>query len=287
MSTPNKFKESELIKYNNSLVIRTAMQGWRSDMEDESLIFIDNELGCLVFCVMDGHSGSEISRYVKLKIRNILRKDPNFMKKDFINALKYLPQKLDDSLLSEEGQMVISDLLSTNNRSGSTGGSTLTIGIIYGKQAYIANVGDSPCYLYTNNNKNIFKMFEEHNTRLGSEIERIEKVGGFIENNRVLGKINITRAIGDFEFKNKNNKQNIISTDPKIFTKELNNDDYIVMGSDGAFEKLSPKIIGNYFIKNELNIINCERLIDTAVSDTYEDKIGKDNVTLIVFKYVM
>jgi protein phosphatase 1G len=44
-------------------------------------------------------------------------------------------------------------------------------------------------------------MSEDHKTNLPAERERIEKAGGKIERGRVNGNLNLSRALGDFKFK--------------------------------------------------------------------------------------
>lgn len=44
-------------------------------------------------------------------------------------------------------------------------------------------------------------MSVDHKPELPSEMARIEKAGGFVEENRVKGILNLSRSLGDLEYK--------------------------------------------------------------------------------------
>lgn len=73
-------------------------------------------------------------------------------------------------------------------------GSTANILYITSSCIYIANIGDSSSVMYANGVA--VKMSEDHKTSLDSEKERILNAGLKIINNRVEGKLNLTRAFG-------------------------------------------------------------------------------------------
>lgn len=73
-------------------------------------------------------------------------------------------------------------------------GSTANIVYITPSYIYLANIGDSYSVMYANGIA--VKMNEEHKTTLDCEKERILNAGLKITNNRVEGKLNLTRAFG-------------------------------------------------------------------------------------------
>lgn len=73
-------------------------------------------------------------------------------------------------------------------------GTTANLVFIEDKKIYVANVGDSYSVMYKN--KEAIKMNTEHKTCIKSEEERIKNAGFKIINNRVDGKLNLSRAIG-------------------------------------------------------------------------------------------
>lgn len=86
--------------------------------------------------------------------------------------------------------------------------------LIVKDKIYCANVGDSRSILCYKNNK-LQELSHDHKPQLDKEKERIEKAGGFVADNRINGSINLSRAIGDLEYKKdvklKQDEQIIIS----------------------------------------------------------------------------
>lgn len=73
-------------------------------------------------------------------------------------------------------------------------GTTANVIYIFNNKLYVANVGDSFAVMYKN--KQAIKLNIEHKITVKSEEERILKSGCKVINNRIEGKLNLTRAIG-------------------------------------------------------------------------------------------
>jgi serine/threonine protein phosphatase PrpC len=72
--------------------------------------------------------------------------------------------------------------------------------LIIGNKLVCANVGDARAVL-CRNGKAIDLSVDQKATRI-DEQERIKKQGGYIVFGRVLGRLAVTRAFGDFDCKN-------------------------------------------------------------------------------------
>ena len=87
----------------------------------------------------------------------------------------------------------------------------------------------------------------DHKASRPDEQERITGEDGKIEFDRVGGKIAITRAFGDFEFKvyvdHEGNevRKNVISVEPEIrrYDFDPNKDEFLLIASDGLFDKFT------------------------------------------------
>ena len=68
------------------------------------------------------------------------------------------------------------------------------------------------------------------------EVARIASVGGFVTNGRVLGTLAVARAIGDITLKEAGNTPAVISSPDIAAFKPEENDDFIILASDGLWD---------------------------------------------------
>jgi len=84
------------------------------------------------------------------------------------------------------------------------------------------------------------EMSFDHSPSVEKELKRIEKAGSKIVRGRVDGGLNLTRSIGDFKYKKKENikpEEQPITANPDVFEYKLTDDiDFILMGCDGIWE---------------------------------------------------
>ena len=73
------------------------------------------------------------------------------------------------------------------------------------EQLYIANAGDSRTILSEKSGK-VLALSVDHKPEIDTEKERIMKAGGFITNGRINGNLNLSRALGDLEYKRDSNR---------------------------------------------------------------------------------
>lgn len=87
-------------------------------------------------------------------------------------------------------------------------------------------------------------MSIDHKPEMVAEKSRIEKAGGTVAGGRVNGNLNLSRALGDYEYKvndknasNKNPKDFIITAFPEVTETVLSNDvSVLIVGCDGIWE---------------------------------------------------
>ena len=78
-------------------------------------------------------------------------------------------------------------------------GCTANVVLFTDTEIYCANAGDSRCVL--SKNGVAIEMSIDHKPDNTSERFRIEKAGGFVEDNRVKGVLNLSRSLGDLKYK--------------------------------------------------------------------------------------
>ena len=81
-------------------------------------------------------------------------------------------------------------------------GCTATVVLVTKTDYYCANAGDSRSVLARSGQGNLMlALSEDHKPDNAEEKARIMAAGGFVEENRVNGSLNLSRSIGDFEYK--------------------------------------------------------------------------------------
>ena len=102
-------------------------------------------------------------------------------------------------------------------------GTTANVLCLYENFLIVANVGDSMSVLFSDGKA--IELNTEHKTSTPGEEERVKNSGMKVINNRIDGKLNLTRAIGDLQFKNKSLRpyEQAVTAYPEFTTYELNN----------------------------------------------------------------
>ena len=173
-------------------------------------------------------------------------------------------------------------------------GSTANICLLKRNCIYIANVGDSLSVMYKK--KKAYKLNKEHKTTVEKEYNRIRKEGGRIQNFRINGKLNITRALGDLSYKNKNNnliyEQDVIAM-PEVYKYPLEDVDFIVMGSDGFWDygEDYQTICDNIYdeLKKNPKRDLCDligTIFDKALAKANNYLRGTDNMSCIIIQFL-
>lgn len=282
--------------------VSSSMQGWRLKNEDAHIAALDVDKDTHLFCVFDGHGGSEVSKFCEMKFRETLLQNENYQKGSYELALKETFLKIDQLIESPQGQLDIqaiinkdknldtSQLQSKTEYATSNAGCTANVLLIVGNTYYCANAGDARCILYRNT-KEVVSLSEDHKPDGEIEYKRITKAGGYVLDGRVCENLNLTRAIGDLEYKKNADltpEEQIITSNPDIVKKEFTAEDaFFVLGCDGIWEMLQADEITG-FINGELKQENCdmkkmaENLLDKMIAQDTSEGVGCDNMSLII-----
>lgn len=178
-----------------------------------------------------------------------------------------------------------------NNGNGNSG-CTANVVLIVKDKIYCANSGDSRAIIMRGGNA--FALSVDHKPETPTELSRIEKAGGTVTNGRVNGSLNLSRALGDLEFKknnrfpgNKNPKEYIITAFPDItetsFTPDIN---LIILGCDGIWECKTNQYIVEYFNRSSpTNLVRtCEDFLDSILAPDTSTSWGLDNMSVIAIR---
>ena len=186
------------------------------------------------------------------------------------------------------------DKIQLNNLFSNDIGTTANVLLLKNNYFYVANVGDSLSVMYKK--EKAIKLNQEHKTTLDKEYNRIKKCGGKLINYRINGKLNITRAIGDLSYKNRNNgliyEQDVLAI-PEVMKYSLDDVDFIVMGSDGFWDYGDDiqTICDNIYkeIKNNPKKDLCDligNIFDKGLAKSNNYLRGTDNMSCIIIQFV-
>ena len=105
----------------------------------------------------------------------------------------------------------------------------------------VANVGDSRCVL--SRGGKAVAMSEDHKPENAEEARRIAAAGGFVVNGRVNGNLNLSRAFGDAEYKQRRDlppEAQIVTVAPDVRAVALERgDDFFLLACDGIWDVMS------------------------------------------------
>ena len=258
----NTFQENEII--NDFFQYEKQNKEFRNQMEDFSYInknFLEKDNHKMsLFAIFDGHNGTIVSEFLQKNFARTLRK--NLEKSQF---------KIEESL--GNSFIEIDSELKKNEKSKMTG-STATIVLIDNNLIYCANVGDSTCYYLSIDE--IKQLSIQHNIKNKKEVDRIKKNNGLIFNGRVFGSLSVTRAIGDFDFKD----AGVVAIPTISKEKICDKSKFVILASDGLWDVIS-KDDAFEMSKNMENAKGfCEMLVKDAI-----DKGTGDNVSCIVIQF--
>ncbi len=212
--------------------------------------------------------------------------------------------RMDELLQTPEGKKELAQIKSGEDDSKgdyqteSFAGCTANVALLVKNELYVANAGDSRCVIMSKGHA--IAMSEDHKPELDHERDRIQKAGGYIVDGRINGNLNLSRAIGDLEYKKNNDikvHEQLIVAVPEIKQRTLTSDDeMIVLGCDGIWECLTNQQICEFLqgkIKDGKNIsVAVEDLLDNIVANDTSSKIlfilsnilagvGCDNMTCV------
>jgi len=170
-------------------------------MEDSHIaIDIPSKPDHLFLGVWDGHAGGGAAKYAHDNIINFLEATDEW--KEYISQGVENPELVGRAMISaflalDEKMRVYQQ--TTNGHD--TSGCTSVTAIVTPKYIICANAGDSRCVMGIAGSAKPLSF--DHKPSLTLERERIDAAGGFVQWNRVDGDLAVSRALGDFGYKNR------------------------------------------------------------------------------------
>ncbi|XP_052142919.1 probable protein phosphatase 2C 11 [Oryza glaberrima] len=325
LSTPKTDKFSEDGENDKLKFGLSSMQGWRASMEDahSALLNLDNETS--FFGVFDGHGGRVVAKFCAKYLHSQVLRSEAYSAGDLGTAVHRAFFRMDEMMRGQRGWRELSALGDKINKiggmiegliwsprgsdsnngqddwsfeegphsdfAGPTCGCTACVALIRNNQLVVANAGDSRCVI--SRAGQAYNLSRDHKPELEAERERIVKAGGFIHMGRINGSLNLTRAIGDMEFKQNKflpPEKQIVTANPDINVVELcDDDDFLVLACDGIWDCMSSQQLVDFIhehIQKESSLSAvCERVLDRCLAPSTIGGEGCDNMTMVLVQF--
>jgi serine/threonine protein phosphatase PrpC len=268
VETPVSLKRKVKVQFGHS-----SLPGYRVNMEDAVILVPQfgpfNNLS--LFAVMDGHGGAGAARFVADELLRLLEsKLGDRVDQDAVQSA------LKDSILEVDRMMSQAPAFVTHRveeraameneparysyHAQDKSGTTIAAAVVAPGFGVIANVGDSRAILFDAQSGQLALATRDHSlSKSGavseqeraeadafrdSEVARIEAAGGTVtEDGRVklnTSALQVTRALGDFEFKTSQEAPLLISEpDLYLFQRTPRADQCLVLACDGVWDVMS------------------------------------------------
>ncbi|KAH0479298.1 MAG: hypothetical protein KVP17_000400 [Porospora cf. gigantea B] len=275
-----------VVRVERFLVGVGGCQGVRLRMEDEELVMHDipfaSDLPISLYGVYDGHGGRECASWVKRELHKVFLRQLSlgwqghrFMHREVYRAL------FSAFVLTDRGFL---HRMEIEQKEAGPGSAVVGVAIV-GDLIFCANAGDSRAVLCRAGRA--INLSDDHKPDNPTEHERIIGVAnGFVRNKRVLGRLAVSRALGDREYKRVGTGvQPLIVSEPEVRVEAMNeHDEFILVACDGLFDVFSSQQAIDFCRQSLLRMDNMDpqRVAFKLVEDAVDIRKSRDNVTALL-----
>ncbi|XP_050253584.1 protein phosphatase 2C 51-like [Quercus robur] len=295
LSVSSSEKEEVVLSYGSVSVI-----GRRKEMEDA----VRAELGVMnkkgdgggggvvggkydFFGVYDGHGGCHVARACSERLHGILVEEGESSNEELEGLSEYNWERVMKACFAKMDEEVVGV---GGGGVGRTVGSTAVVAVVGEEELVVANCGDCRAVLFSGGVA--LALSRDHKPDRPDELKRIEAAGGKVINwngNRVLGVLTTSRSIGDHYL-----RPYVISKPEVTVTKRSNNDEFLILASDGLWDVISNEVAcqivkrcleGRLRRKSlEVEVENESRAAEAAavLTELAMARGSKDNISVIV-----
>lgn len=288
--------EFQVLRFNTGVY---AEQGRRSSMEDEDIALQDLAIShwrnSSLFGIYDGHGGRDCVEFLRHNLHMYFIESITAR-----GGLDRSTQVFHDVYECLKNSFLEADKCFINLikevKEGTECGSTAVVACVIGGWVFCANCGDSRAVLCREGRA--IQLSLDHTPARADELARIEAAGGFVSWGRVMGRLALSRAFGDADYKvptselrASGNGQSVITAEPEIRWERLTpQDEFLLLGCDGLFDVFSTQEAVDFARKHLAAMPPGEqdpnRTVRDLVREAIQSRGSRDNVTamLVVFK---
>jgi len=281
-------KYSEGSSHSSLLAASVSLKGRREHNEDRSVVntSLPAHPNISVFAVFDGHDGAAASSFCSKNLVKFVTTNKLFsedmklsLTQGFLKTDQKFLEKLEDS------------------------GTTAVVAVVTDEKVFVANTGDSRCVVSV---AGVAKaLSRDHKPNLKDELARIEATGRSVEESseivfgkrvkvaRIDGKLAVSRAIGDAEYKDDPSAepaQHAVTAVPEIQEIEINqeNPSFLVLACDGLWDVMTNQEVVDFVATRIGSATTHEQLMEVAkelVENAISTLGSSDNVTVVLVKF--
>lgn len=290
LSKPNKEKDHGDGEAKDLRFGYSSMQGWRTGMEDAHIADVKVAEGIKLFAVFDGHGGVEVAKFCASNFVPQLKANKNFHNQKYKEALEETFLKMDEMLVSPEGEKQLKSYKKDSDTK-SCAGCTANVCLITPTEIICANAGDSRSLVF--GPEGTIPLSKDHKPNDEIELQRIRTAGGYVSDGRVNDNLNLSRAIGDLEYKQNaalKAKEQMITAFPDVtIYPRSKKPKFLLMGCDGIWETktgkeicegINSKITPNVKLSSLL-----DDLLDKLLAVDTTEGTGCDNMTSLLIQF--
>jgi len=285
LDKPKTDKHTETGSGNGLRYGLSSMQGWRVEMEDAhcAMIGLPGQLkDWSFFAVFDGHAGARASAYCAEKLLEAIISNDDFCHTEeggepnhdgVENGIKTGFLRLDEQLRALPGE--------------DKSGSTAVCALISPRQVFFVNCGDSRAAF--SRGGRVVLGTRDHKPGNPGEKKRIQDAGGSVMIQRVNGSLAVSRALGDFEYKNVPGRgpcEQLVSPEPDVYleSRDLENDEFFVLACDGIWDVMTNEELCD-FIRDRMRLTDDLEAICNYVIDSCLSKGSRDNMSIVIVAF--
>ncbi|CAG8540691.1 583_t:CDS:2 [Ambispora gerdemannii] len=261
-----------------------------------------HDRGYSLFLLYDGHGTGHFSKHAKDHLADFILTDPSFLKANYREAIINGFKKEDEALFVMYGPSHKGGTTATGKRfdmfrPSHKGGTTATAALFFKNrnQFYIANVGDSTAVLGSKDGSKAEAIHLTYDDNLDKEEERIrlKDARAQVRRGRIIRagcSVNMTRALGDFDFKSPQTGtgKDWISPIPHIDVVNLIpfEDEFLIMASDGLWNVYDEQTVVEAVTEGLDLGYDVHQIADALASSAANATSKADNVTVMLVFFV-
>lgn len=275
----------KLIQWSSMVIGLAYSQGWRDYMQDDHSIMENIAPGVDYVGIFDGHDeyGHDVAEYLaKHLAKSVIHRLNAANFKGTVSTIKKAFVDFDAKMRTTK----VGELGKTFNEC--RGGSTAVCCFLTDDRLIAAATGDSRAVMSVKGRA--VDMSVDHKVDDPEELRRIERAGGFVEEGRVQGILAMTRAFGDYQFKDRKlpGADQMVTAMPDVKIFELSPAlEFFVLASDGVWDVLSSQEVVDFVWSGIDAKLSLDRIAYNIIRRVIapigsESELGRDNITVAV-----